>query len=292
MIKTYVRVELSSEGESLKQVIERMCRIGAVPVVGDYDFELSLVEDERLFDKLEEIHHTLKGAKVRYTLTTRTDADAESLTKTRHEVTHYVDLRPAELKKSVFKAKLERWRDMGLDVSELEVLLERDLDHFKEASKEFLRTHLDSLTVVKDKRPSDNQVDGEILALLDEQGKTIEELKARTGHSEDHITLSLGRLISSESARRVQMGDKEAYCLIPPPAPVVRKALQMVPARDDEEAEARVYEALRGGEMSSRDLVRAVRLPKEQFVKALDSLLKQGKVKLVRKAKKEFYCCA
>ncbi len=292
MIKTYIRVELSSEGESPKQVIERLRRIGAVPVVGDYDFELSLVEDERLFDKLEEIHHALKGAKVRYTLTTRTDADEETSARTRHEVTHYVDLRPAELKKSVYKAKLERWRDMGLDVAELEVLLERDLDHFKEASKEFLRTHLDQLSVVKDRRPSDNQVDGEILALLDEQGRTIDELKARTGYSEDQITLSLGRLISSESARRLLRDGTELYCLIPPPAPVVRKTLQMVPAKDEQEAQARILESLLGGELSSRDLVRAVRLPKEQFVQALDALMKQGKVKLVRKAKKEFYCCA
>jgi hypothetical protein len=64
MIKTYIRVELSSEGESPKQIIERMRRMGAVPVVGDYDFEMDLDDDERLFDKLEEIHLALKGSNV------------------------------------------------------------------------------------------------------------------------------------------------------------------------------------------------------------------------------------
>src|SRR4030042_799251 len=111
---------MSSEGESPKQIIERMRKIGAVPIVGDYDFELKLEDDKRLFDKLEEIHHSLRGANVRYTLTTRTDIDVETLAKNRHEVTHYVDQKPVELKKALYKAKLDRWKEMGLDGSELE----------------------------------------------------------------------------------------------------------------------------------------------------------------------------
>src|SRR4030066_692402 len=98
MIKTYIRVELSSEGESPKQVVERMRRIGAVPVVGDYDFELVLDEDKRLFDKLEEIHHVLRGSSVRYTVTTRTDFEAEKGLGGRQQITHYADQKPAERK--------------------------------------------------------------------------------------------------------------------------------------------------------------------------------------------------
>jgi hypothetical protein len=30
-------------------------------VVGDYDFEFPLGDDQRLFDRLDEIHHALKG---------------------------------------------------------------------------------------------------------------------------------------------------------------------------------------------------------------------------------------
>ncbi len=227
MIKTYIRVELSSEGESPKQVIERMRKIGAAPVVGDYDFELCLDDDERLFDKLEEIHHTLRGSSVRYTVTTRTDAGAGA-GQTRQPVTHYVDQKPVELKKAVYKAKLERWKDMGLDVSELEALLEKDLDHFKEKSKDFLRTHLDRLSVIKDKHPPEYRVDGHVLALLDEGGKTLEELQAITSYSEEQILLSLGRLMSSDSVRRSQRDDStELYCLIPPPAPPGRQVRKM-----------------------------------------------------------------
>jgi hypothetical protein len=289
MIKTYIRVKMSSEGESPKQIIERMRKIGAVPVVGDYDFEIDLDDDERLFDKLEEIHLALKGSSVRYSLTTRTDADAASVARSRHEVTHYVDLKPIELKKSLYKAKLERWRDMGLDVSELEELLENDLAHFKAASKEFLRTHLNHLSVVKDKRVPDNQIDGEILALLDETGKSLGEIMSVTGYSEDTVTLSLGRLISSESARRVLRDAMEIYCLISPPAPPVRKALQVVPATDENEAEERVYASIDPDGIYSKDLIRIAKLPRDQLVSAIQSLLKKEKIRREIRAKREFY---
>lgn len=289
MIKTYIRVEMSSEGESPKQIIERMRRMGAVPVVGDYDFEMDLEDDERLFDKLEEIHLALKGSSVRYTLTTRTDADAASVARSRHEVTHYVDQKPIELKKSLYKAKLERWRDMGLDVTELEELLEKDLAHFKSASKEFLRTHLNHMSVVKDKRIPDNQIDGEILALLDENGKTLSQLMSVTGYTEDTVILSLGRLISSESARRVQNDSVEIYCLIPPPAPPVRKALQVLPAVDQDEAEARVLASIPSEGVLSRDIIRIAKLPRDQLAKAVDALISKGKIRKEIRAKKEYY---
>lgn len=289
MIKTFIRVELSSEGESPRQVIERMRKIGAVPLVGDYDFELSLDDDERLFDKLEDIHRALKGANIRYTITTRTDAEAASIAQSRQEVTHYVGEKPVELKKVVYKAKLDRWREMGLDVSELEKILESDLDRFKEVSKEFLRTHLDEISVVKDRRSEDNLVDGKVLALLDENGKTLEELVRRTGFSEEQVTLSLGRLISSESARRVTHDSTELYCLVPPPAPAVRKPLQLCPAKDDSEAERRTLEAIPDNGISSKEVVRVTRMPKEQVEKAALSLKANGKIRIVVRGKKVLY---
>ena len=213
MIKTYIRVELSSEGESPKQIIERMRKIGAVPLVGDFDFEMSLGDDERLFDKLDEIHHALHGSSIRYTVTTRTDADSETSIHMRQQALHLVDQKPMELRKALYKAKLERWKDMGLDVTELEGLLEKDLDRFKAASKDFLRTHLDKLSVVKDKHPPENRIDGEILALLDEDGKTMQQILTATGYFEDQATLSIGRLISAGSVRRAQNEGRERFCL-------------------------------------------------------------------------------
>jgi len=220
MIKTYVRVEMSSEGESPIQIIERMRKIGAVPVVGDYDFELAVPEDVRIFDKLEEIHKALSGSKVRYTVTTRNEGSAEAQ---KRQVGHYAEMKPQELRKAVYRAKLERWKEMGLDVAELEALLEQDLDKFKEASKKYLRTRLDHMSVIKDRKDEDNVIEGQVLALLDENGKTLQDLVSSSGFSEDQVTVALGRLISSGSALRNQTDTAEMYKLIPPPAPVVKK---------------------------------------------------------------------
>jgi predicted Rossmann fold nucleotide-binding protein DprA/Smf involved in DNA uptake len=290
MIKTYIRVELSSEGESPKQIIERMRGIGAVPMVGDYDFELRLTEDERLFDKLEEIHRALKGSHVRYIITTRTDAEAEDMVKSKREITHYVGEKPVELKKALYRAKLDRWKEMGLDVAELEELLEKDLESFKAASKQFLRVHLDRM-IVKDKRPADNVIDGHVLAVLDDQGKSMRAVVQKTGLSEDEVMLSLGRLISSGGVSRVQRDDADIFLLVPPPAPPshFRKTVQLIPASDETEAQLRVVNSISSDGTSSKDLLRATKLPRDQFVRALKSLQKVGKVKILKKNQKDFY---
>lgn len=286
MIRTYLRIQLSSEGESPKKVIERMRSLGGVPIIGDFDFEFSLEEDERLFEKLEEIHRALMGAGVRYTVSTLTDTEVAGRGRL---IARYVDQKPVELRKSLYKAKLERWKEMGLDVSELEALLETDIDRFKEVSRDFLKTHLDHMSVVRDRKSDDNLVDGQVLALLDETGKPLSEIISITGFSEDQILLSLGRLISSGSALRVQKGATEVYCLIPPPAPVVRKALVLVPAGDSAEAERRVLEAIQTDGSSGKDVVRTSRLPRDQFNRAVESLQRQGRIKIVKRSNKELY---
>lgn len=286
MIKTYVRVELGSESESPKQIVERMRKIGAVPIVGDFDFEVRITEDQRLFDKLDEIHEALKGSHVLYTLTTLSDAEAAGKYSL---VAHYVDQKPLELRKALYKAKLERWRMMGLDVSELQMLLETDVEKFKEASKDFLRTHLDHMSVVKDARSQDNVVDGQVLALLDESGKTLSDIISITGFSEEEVMLSMGRLISAGSAMRIIKESTELYCLVPPPAPAVRKTVMPVPASDEAEARNRAWEAIVAEGSTDKEILRVSRLPREQLKQALDAFVSQGTVKIVRKGKRDVY---
>jgi len=287
MIKTFIRVELSSEGESPKEVVERMRQIGATPVVGDFDFELDLGDDERLFDKLEDIHHALRGSSVRYSVTTRTDI--EDTGERKNHVTPLVDQKATELKKKLYREKLERWRELGLDVDELERLLEDDMDRFKQVSKDFLKTHLDNLSVVKDKHPPENQLDGEVLSLLDEQGKTIQDIMSLTGYSEDKITLSLGRLISAGSTVTERLGQTEVYTLVPPPAPAVRKQLVVQPASTEDEAEKRILSALKPSGVTRGQLMRGSKLPPEQATRAIASLSKKGLVRVVRKGKEAFF---
>jgi hypothetical protein len=287
MSKIYVKLVLSSEGESPKRIVERMKRIGALPLVGDFDFELELPPDERLFEKLDTIHKALKGSRARYTVTTLAEASRplEGDTAAR-PIAILEDLKPADTKKEVYRKKLDRWREMGLDVSELERLLDTDMVHFKEASKEFLRTHLNNVSVVSDRHPQENQRDGEVLALLSEDGKTIEDLSSTTGHSEEQVTLSLGRLISSGSARVDASDTEERYVLIPPPAPPPVKKLRTLPAEDAEEAEDRVFSALSATGTTRDQLLRATRLPEEQLSKALASLSKKGRIRVIGKGKK------
>lgn len=287
MIKTFIRVELSSEGESPKEVVERMRQIGATPVVGDYDFELDLRDDERLFDKLEDIHHALRGSSVMYSVTTRTDI--EDTGERRNNVTPLVDQKATDLKRKLYREKLERWRELGLDVEELERLLEEDMDRFKEVSKAFLRTHLDNLSVVKDKHPPENLLDGEVLSLLDEQGKTIPDLMSLTGYSEEKITLSLGRLISAGSTVTEKQDGAEVYKLVPPPAPAVRKQLVVKPAETEDEAEKRILGTLKPSGVTRGQLMRGSKLPPEQAMKAIASLSKKGLVRVVRKGKEALF---
>ena len=287
MNKIYVKIELSSEGESPKRIVERMRRVDALPLVGDFDFEVRLGTDERLFDRLEAIHRALKGSRVRYTVTTLADAsrplEGDSASR---PVAPLPDLKPPEMKKDLYKAKISRWREMGLEVSELEKLLEKDPENFKEVSKEFLRTHLNHMSVVRDKHPPETQLDGEVLALLVETGKTIEELATATGYSEEQVTLSLGRLISSGSATRSESGETEKYSLVPPPAPPPVKRLRLLPAENDEEAEDRVYNAIAPSGSTRDQIMRATRLPNDQATKALASLNKKGRIRVIGKGKK------
>jgi lambda repressor-like predicted transcriptional regulator len=287
MNKIYVKLVLSSEGETPKRIVERMKRVGALPLVGDFDFELDLTPDERLFDKLDTIHKALKGSRVHYTVTTLAEAsrplEGDSASR---PIAPLEDLKPAENKRALYRKKLDRWREMGLDVSELEELLDSDMIHFKEASKDFLRTHLNNMSVVRDKHPSENLLDGEVLALLDDNGRTIEELSKSTGYSEDQVTLSLGRLISSGSASLTEKKGIEKYVLVPPPAPPPMKKLRTLPAGDDEEAEDRIFSALSATGTTRDQLLRATRLPEEQLSTALASLSKKGRIRVIGKGKK------
>lgn len=287
MNKIYVKIALSSEGESPKRLVERMKRVDALPLVGDFDFEVKLNPDERLFDKLEAIHRALKGSRARYTVTTLADVSrplkGDSAAR---PIAPLPDLKPPEMKKDLYRAKIDRWRELGLDVTELEERLEKDPENFKELSKEFLRTHLNNVSVVRDKRPPETQLDGEVLALLVETGKTIDELAAATDYSEEQVTLSLGRLISSGSATRSENGEMEKYSLVPPPAPPPVKRLRLLPAENGEEAEDRIYNAIAPSGSSREQILRATRLPENQATKALASLSRKGRIRVIGKGKK------
>lgn len=203
MTKTYIRVELSSEGESPKQIIERMKRLGAAPVIGEYDFELEIKDDERLFDRLEEIHAALRGSGVRYTVTTRPTTPGPT---TAAEL-----LMSPEVRRRVFEAKLQRWRSMGLDVSALEAVLARDPEGFREASKAFLRANLGRLGLVRDVEEHLDAHAMKVHEAIEERGSTLGRLLKRTELAEAELLTGLARLITAGKIRRVKRGATEIY---------------------------------------------------------------------------------
>jgi DNA-binding transcriptional regulator PaaX len=124
---------------------------------------------------------------------------------------------------------------------------------------------------------------------MDEDGKTIKEVMSSTGYSENIVTLSIGRLISAGSIKRIQKDDKELFCLIPPPAPLMRKPLKRLPAEDAIEAEERTLMAIHEKGSTREQIIRATRLPEQQVTEALTSLSKKGEIRIVRKAGKPVF---
>ena len=74
--------------------------------------------------------------------------------------------------------------------------------------------------------------------------------------------------------------------LVPPPAPPPVKKLRTLPAEDDEEAEDRVYSALSPNGTTRGQVLRTTRLPEEQLSKALASLSKKGRIRVIGKGMK------
>jgi hypothetical protein len=71
-MKTYLKLQFSSEGELPSETIKRLEKLGWKPIRGDYDFvmEGGLGEGlgESFRDMIDKLHRTLEGTGVRYSL--------------------------------------------------------------------------------------------------------------------------------------------------------------------------------------------------------------------------------
>ncbi|MEM4265312.1 MAG: hypothetical protein QW505_06010, partial [Thermoplasmata archaeon] len=185
MIKIFVKFIIDSDGESPRQIVERLSPLGGVPIVGEYDVEIPLQETERLFPKLEAIHKALRGSGVFYSVYTGVDTG----TAERQGVAG--EQRLVEIKKKIYTAKLARWREMGVDTKPLEELLEKDLDKFREVSKTYLKEHLDKAQVVRDVHQSLRLNDEAVYAAVDDLGVSLENICKLTALNEHEVVLSL-----------------------------------------------------------------------------------------------------
>ena len=270
MIRILVKFIIDSDGESPRQIVERLGSLGGVPIVGEYDIEVPLLENERLFPKLEAIHKALKGSGVFYSVYTGIETgEAERQIASGEQ-------KIAEIKKKIYTAKLARWREMGVDTKPLEEILEKDLDKFREVSMTYLKEHLDKAQVVRDVHQS--------LRLNDE----LENLCKLTSLNEHEVILSLARLISAGKVTRVPREDKEVYVRVKRMR-TLKADSEAMPAEDFDEAISRIKEAIHPKGSTFRQICRVSKLPEGQAMNALSEILKRGELRSIRKGKNTVY---
>ena len=71
-MKTYLKLQFSSEGDLPSVIIKKLEKEGWRPIVGDKDFIMNWGMGESVgseyLNKLDDLHEALKNTKVRYTL--------------------------------------------------------------------------------------------------------------------------------------------------------------------------------------------------------------------------------
>jgi len=199
MIRILVKFIVNSEGESPSKLVERLRPLGGSPLSGEWDVEIPLGDNDRVFTKLDSIHAAMKGSKSYYSVMTSGGAGEAKIGK---EGMPNVPLQASgdqplvDAKKNMYRAKLARWREMGLNTSHLEALLDTDIEKFREESRNFLRDHLDKHKVVEDAVRDLKTIDEEVYGKVDANGTTLSEICQMCRIDENEAILSLGRLMS------------------------------------------------------------------------------------------------
>jgi hypothetical protein len=291
MIKILVKFLISSDGESPKQLVERLRAIGGIPLAGEYDIEVPLQEAERPFPKLEAIHRALKGSGAYYSVTTgietpKVKASQDIIEAEDRKISD--DQNMLELRKKTYRAKLSRWREMGVDTGTLEELLETDIERFKEVSKTYLKEHLDKNKIVEGVARDLKQIDEEVYSCIDDLGVNFDSICRLCNLTENDSILSLGRLISAGKITWQTKDDKEIYMRILPKK-LARIEEEVMPAQTPEQAEGRVLASMKVRGSTVKRICRDARLPEGQVMSALADLLKNGKVKSAKRGATTVY---
>ena len=192
-----------------------------------------------------------------------------------------------EARKAMYRAKLSRWREMGINTSHLEELLETDIEKFKEESKNFLREHLDKHKMVEDVARDLKTIDEEVFKQIDSEGVSLESISKTCNLSENDAILSLGRLISAGKVLCTIKGDKEFYIIAPQRKEGAVEGC--FPAASNAEAEERVLKVIKSKGNSAKQIVQESKLPEEQALSAIAELLNKDRIKSVKRGKGTFY---
>ena len=294
MLKILIKFMISSDGESPGQLVERLRGLGGMPLAGDYDIEIPLGDNERLFAKMDGIHSALRGSGVFYTLHTCSDEREEKEEQSMPSIMTKAggEEKLTEIRKNAYKSKLARWREMGVDTSQLEQLLETDLEKFKEMSKTFLREHLDKHKVIEDVDRRDlKRIDESVHTRVSAGNASIEDVCKTCKLIEKDAVFSLGRLMSAGKVVKVMKDGKETYSLAPPTEPEkAEKAEEELPQPLlTGPAEDRVYAVIRPKGSSVKQICQDSKLPELQALNAISALIDRGMIKAGKRGKSPIY---
>jgi hypothetical protein len=285
MIKIYVKFVINSGAESPKKLVDRLRRIGGTPLIGEHDVEIPLDENERLFHKLEAVHRALKGSGAYYSVST----GIEGIGRVANDVPYLDQRKNLEIRKKFYRAKLARWKEMGIDTAVLEELLDKDLDKFKEISKAYIREHLERGKVVEGSPRDLKQVDEMILEAVDDLGVSLTSICKMCELSEKEVMMSLGRLISTGKVRRNVKGEKEIYIRAVRKRGGATPSVDITPAKSEAESIQRVLSAIRTKGSTVKQICRDSRLPEGQVMDALAELLKSKRLRSAKRGRGSVY---
>lgn len=291
MIKILIKFMISSDGESPGQLVERLRNLGGIPMSGEYDVGIPLNDTDHLFQKLEDIHESLRGSGVMYTLYTGGEEP-----ETKDEGISNVapasasDEKLEDMRRKMYRSKLARWKEMGLDTAHLEELLETDINKFREESKNFLREHLDKTKFIEDVDRRDlKKIDDSVYEKIDGDGISLDKVREMCRLSENDSILSLGRLISAGKVICVTREGVETYIRTPPHEPEAHPQAGPQAQPPESEAEKRVIEVIKTKGSTIRQICTDSGLPEEQALNAVSDLMTRGVLKSAKRAKSTVY---
>ena len=120
-----------------------------------------------------------------------------------------------EFHRSMCLDQIAGWEQMGLDTSQLRLLLDQDPANFVRRSKEYLKNVIDQrsqLPVMPGKEHIDvNAVIQSILRATEGQGASLEILKEETGLGERDLILPLALLMETDHVHFRKVGSQEVY---------------------------------------------------------------------------------
>jgi predicted transcriptional regulator len=202
-MKAYVKIIYSSEGASPVEVEERMRKVGFIKIKGSVIFQTDVASAEELDVKSNEVHDALRGAEVRYM------PSIERLEGM------------GEVGAPTYQDRLEKLRSLGVDVDELNELLENDTERFKGRAMEMLQAQIER--IAKDREKEINELEARrrlenardnIVSLAGSNGMTVQELIAEVGIDEEFLYGILEELVKAGRITAEQRGRRVVYVAI------------------------------------------------------------------------------